>query len=432
MERCLTSAPTGHILTHTGVWSHDGEWIVYDVRSDSAGERFDGDRIEAVHVETGDIRVVYASRHGACCGVVTCSPVDDRVVFIHGPENPTTDWSYAAWHRRGVVVHLRSGRAETLDARDLVPPFTPGALRGGTHVHVFSGDGQWVSFTYEDHLLARTDEETMERHINLRNVGVCLPGAVRVPSTHPRNHDGTHFAFLVTRTTAHPLPGSDEIRRAFSDAWVGINGYIDPAGNRIPRAIAFQGDVLSATGAAMSELFIVDIPETVTSDDEALLAGTETTRPEPPRACRQRRLTFTAHRRYPGLQGPRHWARSSADGSRIAFLMRDDSGRVQIWTVSPTGGDPMQVTDLPFSVQSAFSWSPDGRSIAFIGADRVCVVDVRSGDVRFLTAPDSALAPPRPEACVFSPDGRHVAYVRPVVSPQGIFNQLFMVEDPGT
>ena len=74
--------------------------------------------------------------------------VDDRVAFILGPEDPTPDWEYAIHHRQGVVVHAsRPGEATNLDARDLTPPFTPGALRGGTHVHIFSGDGQWVSFT---------------------------------------------------------------------------------------------------------------------------------------------------------------------------------------------------------------------------------------------------------------------------------------------
>jgi len=35
-ERQITKAQHGHILTNTRVWSPDGEWIVYDVRSDAA------------------------------------------------------------------------------------------------------------------------------------------------------------------------------------------------------------------------------------------------------------------------------------------------------------------------------------------------------------------------------------------------------------
>ncbi len=77
------------------------------------------------------------------------------MVFILGPENPTPDWQYSACHRRGVMVEIdRPQVAISLDACDIVPPFTPGALRGGSHVHVFDGSGEWVSFTYEDHVLA--------------------------------------------------------------------------------------------------------------------------------------------------------------------------------------------------------------------------------------------------------------------------------------
>lgn len=37
-----------------------------------------------------------------------------------------------------------------LDAMDITAPYTPGALRGGSHVHVFSPNGELVSFTYND------------------------------------------------------------------------------------------------------------------------------------------------------------------------------------------------------------------------------------------------------------------------------------------
>ena len=32
-ERQLTHAPHGHVLTNVNVWSPDGRWIVYDVRT---------------------------------------------------------------------------------------------------------------------------------------------------------------------------------------------------------------------------------------------------------------------------------------------------------------------------------------------------------------------------------------------------------------
>jgi hypothetical protein len=310
MEKQVTTAREGHLLTNTSVWSADGKWIVYDVRSDEAGSVFDGDRIERVNVETGEVEELFRSGNGAKCGVVTCGPVGDEVVFILGPEHPTKEWDYGADRRQGVVV--AGGRRHNLDARDLTPPFTPGALRGGSHVHVFSPDGKLVSFTYNDHIV----------NVDQRNVGVSVLGrGVKVKKDHPRNHDGQAFSVLVTRTTAKPRPGSDEIRRAFEDAWVGREGYAKVAGTRQRRAIAFQGEVMTKEGAAISEVFIVDLPEDLTVAGNGPLEGTATELPAPPRGTVQRRLTFTAGRKYPGISGPRHWLRSSPDGSQIAFLM---------------------------------------------------------------------------------------------------------------
>ena len=81
MEVQLTSNPGGRILTNIGVWSPDGKWIAYDTRSDAAGDLFDGTRIEAVHVDTKETRVLYESKNGANCGVVTWHPKEPKVVF---------------------------------------------------------------------------------------------------------------------------------------------------------------------------------------------------------------------------------------------------------------------------------------------------------------------------------------------------------------
>ena len=426
----LTDRPCGHVLTNANVWSPDSEWIVYDTRSDPAGEKFDGRTIEIVNVRTREVREIYRSQNGAHCGVATFSPVASKVVFILGPENPTPNWQYSAAHRQGVVVDLgEPGRAITLDARDLTPPFTPGALRGGTHVHVFSGDGEWVSFTYDDHVLETCEAAgagSYER--NQRNVGVSVPvRAVRVPKTHPRNHDGSAFSVLVTCTVNEPQPGSDEISRACEDAWIGTNGYVRPDGMRQHRAIAFQGHVVSADGQSIVEAYVVELPDDLTVAGEAPLEGTPTTRPAPPRGTSQRRLTRTLDRKYPGLQGPRHWLRSAPDGAQIALLMRDERGIVQLWTVSPNGGEPRQITHHPFDVASAFSWSPDGRRIAYVADQSVFVTEVATGEVIRLTTRSEKRHSPRPEACVFSPDGCRIAYVRPLERAGQAWNQVFVV-----
>jgi len=437
-EHQVTRGPGGRILTNTGVWSPDSQWIAYDTRSDPAGEVFDATRIEMVQVRSGEVRELFAASNGAHCGVATFHPRQWQVVFLLGPEYPTPDWQYSACHRQGVTVDAVApagnltgqGGSPThwLDARDLTPPFTPGALRGGSHVHVWDAVGDWVSFTYEDHVLAQFKEAGPDHDLNQRNLGVSVPGRpVQVPRTHPRNHDGGYFSVLVTRTTARPRPGSDEISRAFEEAWIGTNGYLRGDGTRQRRALAFQGNVATAKGETISEVFVADLPDELTHPGDGPLAGTERRLPGPPRGVAQRRLTFTAERQFPGIQGPRHWLRSSPDGSQIACLMKDDQGIAQLWTVSPNGGPPRPVTRNPHPIASAFTWSPDGRRIAHVMDGSVCLTEVLDGQTRRLTARVEAASAPRPEACVCSPDGRSIAFVRRVAEAGRWSNQIFVV-----
>src|SRR5690242_16000398 len=84
-EKQITRGPGGRILTNAGVWSPDGEWIVYDTRSDAAGDSFDGNSIEMANVRTGEVRELYRSKNEAYCGVATFHPRENKVVFILGP-----------------------------------------------------------------------------------------------------------------------------------------------------------------------------------------------------------------------------------------------------------------------------------------------------------------------------------------------------------
>jgi hypothetical protein len=418
-EKQLTFDPRGHQLTNINIWTPDSEWLAYDVRP--SGASFTGLCIERVNVHDGRVEVVYRAQHGAHVGVVTISPQQPtRYVFIHGPEHPDAHWHYDFHHRRGVIVSEPDRElAETLDAMDITEPYTAGALRGGTHVHVFSPDATRLSFTYNDHVMHEKDVA-----LDQRNVGIAIPlHAVNVPKQHPREYDGSHFCVLVSQTTLNPEVGSDQISRAYEEGWIGNEGYLKPDGTRQRWALAFIGDTVGDKGAKVPEIFIVDLPEQNAAYSQAgkyPLQGTVDRLPAPPANVHQRRITFTHQRIFPGIATtPRHWLRSSPNGAEIAFLMQDDAGVVQLWTISPNGGEPRQITHGKHSVQSALSWHPGGESLFFVMDNSVVRCKVHSGEITRLTIRSEQ--PPCAEAVVVSPDGNHVAFMREIAGWPQIF-----------
>jgi hypothetical protein len=216
-ERRVSAADLEHGLANANVWTRDSKWVVYDVRVED-GSKFNAIRVEMAHIETGERRVLYTAHDGAGCGVVSFSPAEELAAFILGPENPEPDWDYAFSRRRGVIVDInKPGEARALDAMNYAPPFAPGALRGGSHVHVFSPDGRWVGFTYDDEILTRLDDAAASglavpaHDANRRNIAVAVSGRpVRVASSHARNHDGNYFSVAVSRTVNEPRLGSDD------------------------------------------------------------------------------------------------------------------------------------------------------------------------------------------------------------------------------
>ncbi|KOY61609.1 biopolymer transporter Tol [Photorhabdus heterorhabditis] len=422
-ERQITFDNRSHQLTNINVWTPDSQWLVYDVRPHGAS--FTGLTIEKIHAYSGKTEIIYQAKEGAHVGVVTVSPTEPvRYAFIHGPEFPDEQWHYDFHHRRGVIVSEDLPRkAVTLDAMDITAPYTPGALRGGSHVHVFSPDGSRLSFTYNDHVMHELDPA-----LDLRNIAVAVPlKSVESSKRHPREHDGSYFSVVVSSTTPQPEPGSDEINRAYEECWVGQAGYRKEDDRWQRWALAFIGDTISPeTGKKVPEVYIVDLPEQDADyaiAGEKPLEGTETTLPAPPAGVKQRRLTFTNHKRWPGVViNPRHWLRASPDGEQIGFLMKDDNSIIQLWTISPNGGELCQITKSNYGIQSAFSWDRSGQYVVFICDNSVMWCDVQNSQMQRLTKRTEKA--PAADAVVISPDSCHVAFMREVDG----YMQIFLVE----
>lgn len=161
----------------------------------------------------------------------------------------------------------------------------------------------------------------------------------------------------------------------------GENGYTDKTGERIPYAVAFQGNVLHAEGKVVTEIFIVDInPGKILDDPDA--TGREGERPGVPEGIRQRRLTYTQN----GISATRHWLRSSADGQYIFALARDHRGLNQILRAEVNSGKTEWITHNDFSIDYSFNFSRDGRQICFVAINDVYVLDVEKQQSRCLTS----------------------------------------------
>lgn len=429
----LTRDAAGHCLNTTQVFSGNGQWIVFDGRNHDTliGSTAD---ISIVHTQTGELRKIYRTTNqtewGPGVGAATFSPVEDRVLFIHGIRNAGKDRPYTIARRTGVAVDIDSAfQPIFFDARDVKYPFTNGALRGGTHAHTWSGDGQWISFTYNDYILQQTalDDTTIE---DLRTIGIMIPGKkVTVGQTDDlENNDGEMFSILVVPVVSDPQPGTNEVKKAFDECWIGTNGYLKNDGSRQQRAIAYQGNVVDEKGNTKTEIFVAEIPDDILATAMAEdLRGTKMLRPKVPNRITQRRITNTEK----GVsETPRHWLRTDPEGTKIAFLARDTHDIIQLFYVSPNNVNdpPHQLTNLEFSIQGPFNFSPDGKKIAFIADNSVFVTTVASGQSVRLT-PRSNEEDKPVGAVNWSPDGNMLAYNRYVESGEGKFLQIFLLKE---
>jgi hypothetical protein len=420
----LTFAPYTHSLDNNDNFSPNDEWIAYDRRTAEGGIGA-GKSIEKVNVCTKEIVTIYDAPNpadtGPGIGAVSYHPTQNKVLFIHGLVSHTEARPYALWRRFGMLVdEADPSQAASIDARDVVAPFTPGALRGGTHRHEFSGDGKWIGFTYNDAIMGAKGEQ-----FNLRTIGVTqLDRPVTINGTSDgANFNGTGTSALVVRVTPNPRPGSDDVSRAAYDSWIGTYGYKKPSG-RLQRARAFLGTVYSLTGKEVMELFVVDIPDDLTIPGHyGPLEGTAEEMPMPCAGVGQRRLTHTTDSQYPGFTGN---VRSSPDGSTLACLAKDTNGVGQVVLASPLGGPIRQLTSFETAVQSDVRWHPNGRHVCFVQGDALVIVDVTNGNTKPLTKPTSA----SPYALVWSRSGKTIAFNRDIPDEKSgqSFAQVFVVD----
>jgi len=426
----LTNGSCNHDLDNNDNFSPDGKWLVYDTRT-GVGGIGGSPSVERVNIESGKIEVLFAVKEnqswGPGAGAASYHPTENRVIFIHGLPFCSEKNPYQQWKRTGTMVTDTHPNVPLyMDARDVTLPFTPGALKGGTHRHEWSRDGKWVGFTYNDAFMKALEDSTGEK-VNLRTIGVSNRlHPVKVDKDgEGDNVSGEWYSVLVVRVVPNPVPGSDEISNAASDSWVGTGSYVTKEGKR-QVARAFLGKVRSKGNQPVDELFVVDIPDSI--DQPGVfgpLEGTTTTFPMPPKGTVQRRLTYTAETAYPGCSGV---VRSSSDGKWIAYQAADANGKQQLYLISPDGGSIRQVTEHPAGVQSGVRWSPDNGSVCYQSENSIVICKISDEPFGKRYRRITPVSNDELSNIVWSPDGKTIAFNRPVKDAEGkIWKQIFFV-----
>jgi hypothetical protein len=431
-EMILTTGKYGHTLNATQVFSPDDLWILYDTRNEDSHIQSTGS-IEKVNIETGEVVEVYTvekqTAFGPGVGAVACHPYENKVIFIHGLLNCNEKHPYGFTRRFGAIAQINKPSVVHAEGRSIQEPLVAGALRGGTHAHTWSGDGKWISFTYNDYLMETLEKSTNGVVKDLRTIGVMTSAQkVKVSLQDDENFSGEYFAVVAATVNEKPEPGSDEIERAFDECWIGNDGYTRMDGTKQNYAIAFQGNVKTAHGDVVTEVFVSDLPEHITqSNADKPLEGTLTTRANIPKGLIQRRVTFTADRKHPGIQGPRFRLRSSPDGKVLYFLTKDDNGIVQVFSVPTLGGSIRQITYLDYSVQAQFNVSPDGKRLSVVADNSIWLADTDNGKIVRVTERTNDEQRPVGGA-LWSHDGKILAFNRYIPADGKLYLQIVKMD----
>jgi len=400
--QAITHAPYGHFLNHRQIFSPDGARVYYDTRNaDPEIQRTC--RIESIDWRSGEVRVEYAaprpSEYGPGVGAVVCHPLRDALLFIHGLYGCDQARPYGMTRRFGALLDVRFSRSLDsevsasmrmvlpIEGRYVINECPRGGLRGGTHAHSWSRDGRWVSFTYNDDVVAsrhargdgppdrRTVGAVYLPHVEADASELDNPFALEGSSDCVEEWSGLGWGTLVARVTDSPRPGSDDIEQACEECWVE---------HRPLRTLAFLGRVRDAHGRAIDEVFVAEWSEAdrsggaksaiggpgtpAQSDDEGRLVPASDGDRDPVQSLRIRRVTRTENEPHPGVSGPRNWLIASPDGRYVFFPQRDLRGVVQIARAELESGQVTTISQLSESIENQLSMDAAGRTLTAIVA----------------------------------------------------------------
>ena len=107
------------------------------------------------------------------------------------------------------------------------------------------------------------------------------------------------------------------------------------------------------------------------------------------------------------------------------------NGIKQIFTISPEGGTPKQITEHTSNVQGFVRWHPDGKHLFYVQDGKIVQCEIGAGSfterMKYLTAPNKN----EPTNIVVSHDGKTLAFNRKEKDAKGQdIKQIFLIELP--
>ncbi len=384
-EKQLSFSPKTHALDNNDNFSPDGMFLCYDTRGTIYNENLANSKsIEKIEISTGKETVLWeppsVSGEQAAPGVAAVSyhPIENKVIFIHGPDLDEVEKRGYYNIRNRTAVEVDGDGNKTcvrVDLRDILSDTTiRGAHRGGTHRHEYSRLGNRIGFTYDDFLVQDYD----------RTIGFMQPD-----ENTPEGY--SHYFSIILKPARKGSSKAGEIEKAYGDSWLDAEGS----------ERAFIGTVRTQNGSDYNnDLFVADIP--INIDLSTSSPGTKAEYPEPPEGISIRRLTHGMN-----ISGI---VRGSHDGRRIAFEATDSKGINQIFIIKADGSEKQALQFTNFlSSASSVRWHPSGEMLFCISEGDIIVIhisrDKKNGNTVKLT--DDNL---KRDQLVVSPSGNMLAY----------------------
>jgi len=391
----LSSSDRGHTLHHNGSFNAEDELIVFDTRNDDTKIGETGE-IGVINSKTKKEQIIYKtsnqSLYGPGVGAASFHPNEDRVVFIHGLPNANQENPYSMSRRFGMMVDIQKPLiGNPADSRDVIEPYLAGTLRGGSHSHSWSPDGDMLSFTYNDEFV----------NPELRTVGVMLKSKDEIKvENEPGNIQGQYYSAILAEVVTIPENGSDQISKAYDECWLESRDNNKDSRN----ILVFQGITKNKEGKSVIEIFLVEVdPDKILQDKEVI--GRKGDMIQVPKGIKARRLTHSEN----GLSDFRHWLRSSPDGKYIYCLVKDKNGYNQIAQCEVKTGELKTISNFDFSINSPINVDPKGEEIVFISNNNVYLFGIESlSEVLVTNFTDDDL--PLVGVPVFSRNGSKIAF----------------------